>query len=228
MKHKGYRWFFVNLSTFARNYIYVFCTSDLSKRLIGTPTSCIYPFIMDKTAEQIRSKLDRPIVMIGLMGAGKTDMGGRLAKALGLNFVDSDDIITERAEGLMPTEVFQQMGEEHFRKLEREVIRDILAGPVQVVSTGGGAMMQPQTAELVWAGALSIWLKANIDTYLARIGNPASRPMLHGGDPKAIMEDLIKRRYPVYEKASMVVDANGDKKTVLNNCLAALNEYYDR
>ncbi len=151
--------------------------------------------------------VDRPIVLVGLMGAGKTTVGRRLAASLRLPFVDADEEI-EKAAGLKIAEIFAMHGEEEFRRGERRVIARLLHGPPQVLATGGGAFMNDETRALVLAHATSVWLRADLDVLMRRVEKRDNRPLLKQGDPRATMERLMAERYPIYGEADLVVDSN--------------------
>lgn len=150
--------------------------------------------------------LERSIVLVGLMGAGKSCIGRRLAARLGLPFTDADSEI-EAAAGCSIEDIFEHHGEAAFRDGERRVIQRLLAGPVQVVSTGGGAFMDARTRAEIRARGLSVWLRADLDLLLKRTSRRNNRPLLKRGDPRAILAGLIRDRYPVYAEADVVVDS---------------------
>ena len=150
--------------------------------------------------------LERSIVLVGLMGAGKSCIGRRLASRLGLSFTDADGEI-EAAAGCSIEDIFALHGEAAFRDGERRVIRRLLAGPVQVVSTGGGAFMDPRTRAEIRARGVSVWLRADLELLLKRTGRRNNRPLLKRGDPRVILDGLIRERYPVYAEADVVVDS---------------------
>ena len=166
--------------------------------------------------------VDRPIVLVGLMGAGKTTVGRRLAVALGLPFVDADDEI-ERAAGLPVAEIFARHGEPDFRSGERRVIKRLLEGPVQVLATGGGAFVDAETRALVRDRATSIWLRADIDVLMRRVEKRDNRPLLRQANPREVMERLMAERYPIYAEADLTVDSNnGPHSTSVLHVLQAL------
>lgn len=166
--------------------------------------------------------VDRPIVLVGLMGAGKTTVGRRLAAVLGLPFVDADEEI-ERAAGLPVSEIFERHGEPEFRRGERRVIERLLQGPPHVLATGGGAFMDPDTRALVREKGISIWLRADIDVLMRRVEKRDTRPLLRGDNPRAVMERLIAERYPVYAEADVTVESNnGPHGAAVVQVLAAL------
>jgi shikimate kinase len=150
----------------------------------------------------------RSIVLIGLMGAGKTTIGRRLAAQLGLPFFDADHEI-EAAAGCSVTEIFERHGEPAFRDGERKVIARLLDGPRHVLATGGGAFMNLQTRTLIREKGLSVWLRADLDLLMDRVSRRGNRPLLKTDDPRATMERLMRERYPVYAEADLVVDSTG-------------------
>jgi len=165
------------------------------------------------------------IVMVGLMGAGKTSIGRRLAAQIGLPFVDADEEI-ERAAGNTIEDIFEHLGEANFRAGERRVIARLLDGPPIVLATGGGAFMDPQTRERIAASAISVWLRADIDTLVRRTARRSDRPLLKNGDPREILLRLIDQRYPVYQQADIIVDsADGPPEETLQQVLDALEAY---
>lgn len=155
---------------------------------------------------EVSLRLVRPVVLIGLMGAGKTSVGTRLAEMLGAPFRDSDAEI-ERAANLSVPEIFARYGEAHFRDGERKVIRRLLAEGPQVLATGGGAFMNPQTRALIAEKAVSVWLRADLDLLVHRTAGRTHRPLLNRGDPRAILAGLMAERYPVYALADVAVDS---------------------
>lgn len=159
----------------------------------------------------IGEDLDRPVVMVGMMGAGKSAIGRRLAQRLGLPFVDADAEI-ERAAGCSIAEIFEKHGEAVFRDGERRVIARLLVGPVGVLATGGGAFMDPETRARISAAAISVWLKADLDTLVERVGRRNHRPLLQNGEPREILAKLMAERYPVYAEADITVET-GDAPT---------------
>jgi shikimate kinase len=152
--------------------------------------------------------LERSIVLVGLMGAGKSTVGRRLAAALRLPFHDADQEI-ETAAGCSISDFFDRYGEAAFRDGERKVIRRLLDGPRHVLATGGGAFMDPTTRALIKEKGLSVWLRANIDLLMERVTKRPTRPLLKNDDPRATMERLMAERYPIYAEADITVDSNG-------------------
>jgi shikimate kinase len=150
--------------------------------------------------------LPRTLVLVGLMGAGKTAIGRRLAGRFGLPFVDADHEIEEAA-GCSVEDIFERYGEPAFRDVERRVIARLLHQPVHVLATGGGAFMDERTRALIAERGISLWLRADLDLLLARTGRRTDRPLLKTGDPREVMERLMAEREPVYAGADVVVDS---------------------
>ena len=175
-----------------------------------------------KVAETHRFVPSRTIVVVGLMGAGKSKVGRRLALRLGLPFFDSDREI-ETAAGETIEEIFANRGERVFRAGERRVIARLLAQPVHVLATGGGAFMDPATRELVARRGVSLWLCADLDVLVSRVLRRSNRPLLKQGDPRVILAELIERRYPLYAGADVVVDSGeGSPEATVTRAIAAL------
>jgi shikimate kinase len=158
-------------------------------------------------ARAIRSALGgRAIVMIGLMGAGKSAIGKRLAAWLELPFSDADQEI-ERAAGRTISDIFAENGESYFRDGERRVLARLLAEGPKVLATGGGAFMNPETRARIAEAGISVWLRADLDTLMQRVMRRDNRPLLKAPDPRAVMQKLIAERYPVYAEADLVIDS---------------------
>lgn len=153
----------------------------------------------------------RAIVLVGMMGAGKTAVGRRLARRLGVPFRDADHEIEEAA-GCSVADIFERHGEAAFRDGEARVIARLLDGPRMVIATGGGAFMNAETRARIRARAVSIWLRADVDTLVKRTARREHRPLLRDGDPRRILERLARERNPVYAEADLVVDT-GDGPT---------------
>ncbi len=148
----------------------------------------------------------RSIVLIGLMGAGKTAVGRRLANRLELPFIDADTEI-EVAAGQTIPEIFAEHGEAYFRQGERKVIARLLDGGPQVLATGGGAYMNADTRANIKAHGISIWLKAELRVLLKRVGRRDNRPLLSASDPETVMKKLMTERYPIYAEADITVES---------------------
>ncbi len=146
----------------------------------------------------------RPLILVGMMGAGKTTVGRRLAARLGRRFLDSDEEIEKAAQMTIP-EIFAQRGEPEFRAGEMRVISRLLKENDLVLATGGGAFVNPETRALVKSGAVSVWLKADLDVLFERVSRRSNRPLLKTADPRGTLEKLIEDRYPIYAEADITV-----------------------
>jgi shikimate kinase len=167
----------------------------------------------------------KTIALVGLMGAGKSSIGRRLGQALGLPFIDADSEI-ESAAGASIEEIFARDGEAVFRNGERRVIARLLDGPAQVLATGGGAFMDPITRGLIRERAISVWLRADLETLLVRVSRRNNRPLLTAGDPRAVLARLIDERYPVYAEADITIDTvEGPPEATLAKVIAALERF---
>lgn len=156
----------------------------------------------------------RSIVLVGLMGAGKTAIGRKVATALGLTFIDSDQEIEDVSRMSIP-ELFELYGEPEFRALEQRVIARVLEGGPQILSTGGGAYMNDHTREAIASNAVSVWLKADIDLLMERVSKKQNRPLLKNDNPRAVLERLMNERYPVYALADLTVVTRDERKEVI-------------
>ncbi|MCY4394921.1 MAG: shikimate kinase [Rhodospirillaceae bacterium] len=159
---------------------------------------------MTTNSDTSRLRPERTIVLVGLMGVGKSAVGRRLAKRFDLPFIDADAEI-EAAAGSTIEEFFEQHGEAAFRAGERRVIARLLEGEPHILATGGGAFMDPETRSLVKARGISIWLNADLDTLVERVSRRNNRPLLKNGDMKQILSDLMAERNPVYAEADITV-----------------------
>jgi len=162
---------------------------------------------MTARAEAIRSALGtKSIVMVGLMGCGKSSVGRRLSQILNLPFIDADEEI-EAAAGKTINEIFADHGESHFRDGERKVIARLLMHGPQVLATGGGAFMNPETRQTIKKTAVSVWLRADLPVLMRRVMRRDNRPLLKNVDPEARMRELMAEHYPIYAEADVVVDS---------------------
>ena len=165
---------------------------------------------------------NRTVVLVGLMGAGKTNIGRRLAARLDLPFFDSDCEI-EAAAGETIEEIFRNRGEAVFRDGERRVIARLLDQPTHVLATGGGAFMDPVTRAIIVCRGVSVWLRADIEVLLARVSRRSNRPLLKEGNPRAVLTELIDRRYPVYAETDITIDSgDGPPDLTATRTIAAL------
>ncbi len=171
------------------------------------------------------ARLDRSVVLIGLMGAGKTSIGRILAERLGLPFVDADAEI-ERAAGATIEEIFARDGEAVFRSGERRVIERLLAGPPAIIATGGGAFMDASTRATVRERGISVWLKADLETLVKRTARRGGRPLLAQGDPREVLARLMAQRYPIYGEADVTVETGEEPaESVTDAVIAALEAH---
>lgn len=169
---------------------------------------------------------NRPIALVGLMGVGKTTIGRRLANRLGRPFLDADAEV-EAAAGRTVAEIFADFGEAAFRDGERKVIARLLEEPAPIVlALGGGAFMDPDTRALIKTHALSVWLRADVDTLFERVmRKPGQRPLLETDDPKGVLERLHAERSPVYAQADIIVASDAvSHDTTVQRLIDALHE----
>lgn len=167
----------------------------------------------------------RTVALVGLMGAGKTTVGRRLAQALRLPFADADEAIVEAA-GQSIEEIFAQRGECEFRRGERQVISRLLDGPPHVLATGGGAFIDPRTRALMKERAISIWLKAPLDVLMRRVSKRDTRPLLKEEDPQAVMRRLLAEREPFYAEADITIETGaGPHNTAVLAIIEALRAH---
>lgn len=171
----------------------------------------------------------RSVVLVGMMGAGKTAVGKRLALRLGLAFRDADAEIEAAAQKTIP-EIFEVEGEAFFRDKERRVVARLLGdGAPLVLATGGGAYMNAQTREAIRSGAVSIWLRAELDVLMRRVRRKANRPLLKTADPEGTLKALMEARYPVYALADVtVMSRDVPQDVVLDDVLRALDAHLSR
>ena len=168
----------------------------------------------------------RSVVFVGLMGAGKTAIGRKVAGMLSLPFIDSDHEIESVSRMSVP-ELFEHYGEAEFRALEQRVILRLLEGGPQVLSTGGGAFMNAQTRAGIAARGVSIWLRAELDLLMERVSKKQNRPLLKDPDPRAVLERLMGERYPVYAAADITVQTREERKeTIAAEAVAALESHF--
>ena len=170
---------------------------------------------MAKTAHRLISHLDgRSLVLVGLMGAGKSTIGKRVATMLELPFHDADYEIEQAARMTIP-ELFESYGEPAFRDLERRVILRLLKDGPMVLATGGGAYMNEETRKAIAEKGISIWLHAELDVLIERVSHRQNRPLLQRPDPRAFMEKLMAERYPVYALADIRVSSRKTRRDVV-------------
>lgn len=180
-------------------------------------------------AEQLAERLEgRPLVLVGMMGAGKTTVGRRLAARLNRHFLDSDEEIEKAAQMTIP-EFFEHHGEPEFRAGETRVIARVLKEHNVVLATGGGAFVHGETRALVKDEAISVWLKAEADILFERVSRRSNRPLLKTANPRATLEKLIEERYPIYAEADVtVVSREVPQDVVASDIVNAVLAYLER
>ena len=173
----------------------------------------------------IKNIIDRPITLIGIMGAGKTTLGKRLARQLNLEFFDSDIEIEDFAGCTIKT-IFERQGEQAFRNIEQKVLAQLLSGSNRVIATGGGAFINPDTRLLIKEKTISIWLKTNLNLAMSRVEGRDKRPLLNNVDIRKKLDQIINQRNPIYAEADITIDSeNIPHDQMLNKLLYALAEY---
>lgn len=156
--------------------------------------------------KNVKARLRQTVVLIGMMGAGKTAVGGALARMLGVPFIDSDDAI-EKAANMSIAEIFARDGEAFFRRKESQVLARLMAGPPAVLSTGGGAFLAEENRRIIAARGVSVWLKADLELLWSRVRGRNTRPLLRTSDPRGTLAALLAARAPVYALADITVEA---------------------
>lgn len=178
----------------------------------------------DKIAALAR-RIDRPVVLVGMMGVGKTSVGRKLASVLRLEFVDADEEI-ERAAQMSIAEMFDQFGEAYFRDGERRVIARMIERGRRVIATGGGAFINPQTRTLILDRAVTVWLDSDIEVLLARVSRKSNRPLLRDGDPREVLTRLKTERESAYAEAQIHVNSGpGPHNRVVDIILKGLDAW---
>ncbi len=172
--------------------------------------------------------LPKTLVLVGLMGAGKSSIGWRIAQKLGIPFNDSDQEV-ERAAGCSVADIFETWGEKAFRDAERRVIKRLLSAQIQIISTGDGAFIDDESRELIKENAISLWLRADPEILYERVSRRDTRPLLFEGDAKEILEEMIEKRYPIYAEANLMVESNDDAhEATVERVIEVLKNYiYD-
>lgn len=197
----------------------------VSKEIVNGPMSEQVLTLAESLKDKARAALgQRNLVLVGLMGAGKSSVGRLVAQQLGIPFVDTD-VEIERVSRMTITELFAAYGEQEFRALETRVIKRLLKGGPRVVSTGGGAFINESTRLHVKRGSLSVWLKADLDVLWDRINKRDTRPLLKTENPKQTLENLMNTRYPIYAEADLtVLSLDVGKEIIVKEILAAIAE----
>ena len=172
-------------------------------------------------------RVDRPIVLVGLMGAGKSTVGRRLARRLNLGFVDSDEEI-EQSAGFGIAEIFERFDEAFFRDLERRTMARLVAGSPKVIAAGGGAFLDAGVRALVLERCLAIWIEARADILAQRLSGSDRRPLLKQGEPALALARLAEQRNPIYAEAHLAVDGECAAADVVDRILDALERRSER
>lgn len=215
-------WRFQGSVSTAGNAFNVVDTSAPGLCRIATPDLKSY---LMSTVKTEKPKLEKSVVLVGLMGAGKSCIGKRLAGKLGVEFVDAD-VEIESAADCTIDEIFARFGEQAFRDGERRVIQRLLEDGPRVIATGGGAFMNAETRENVRQSAISIWLKADLDVLLERVSRRNNRPLLKKGDKRETLERLMAERYPFYAEADIEVGTGNESPDVtIRKVIAALDQF---
>ena len=179
----------------------------------------------NKQIAKSQLQLKRPVVLVGLMGAGKTTVGRRLASQLEVDFIDSDNEIAEAA-GCSISDIFDIYGEDVFRDLEKRVMTRLLNKKACIIATGGGAFIQPHIREQILDKATAVWLNATLDVLIERVSRRDTRPLLKTGDKKVIMQRLLEERYPIYQQAHLHIDSNeASHEVVVDAILEGLHQW---
>ena len=173
-------------------------------------------------------KLDKTLVLVGMMGAGKTSVGRRLAGVLGVPFRDAD-VEIETAAGCTINEIFERFGEPAFRSGERKVIARLLTDPPHILAAGGGAFVDEETRNRIKESAVSIWLRAPLDLLIQRVLRKDTRPLLRNTDSRATLERLLREREPIYAQADIVIESDeGPHDVVVKRIISALDDRRSR
>ena len=176
--------------------------------------------------ESYHGPFQKPIVLVGLMGAGKTSIGRKLAGRMRVPFVDADQEL-EKAAGCTITEFFEKFGEKEFRRGEKRVIARLLKSWPCVLATGGGAFMDLETRAMIKNTAVSVWLNADLDTLDIRLARRTGRPLLQTKNPRATLQSLMEKRYPIYAEADMIVETiNGSVDVTVDKVYESIIDYF--
>ncbi len=179
----------------------------------------------DSEIARISNMIDRPIVLVGLMGAGKSTVGKRLAAMLGREFVDADDAIEQAAQRSI-SEIFDEFGEAYFRDGERRVIARLIEDHAGVIATGGGAFVNAETRALILDSTIAVWIDCEIETLVERTSRRNSRPLLRNGDPKEILSRLSRERAPHYREAHVrVLSEDGPHADTANSIIEGIGAW---
>ncbi|MBK5264863.1 MAG: shikimate kinase [Alphaproteobacteria bacterium] len=180
---------------------------------------------MQRNLKSLNPAINCPIVLVGMMGVGKSTVGRRLAARLSLPFIDADDEI-EQAAGMNIADIFERFGEAHFRDGERRVIARLMDGAPKVIATGGGAFIQDDTREGILSHAITVWLDADIDILVDRVSRREGRPLLAGKDPRTVLTELAAERNPVYALAPIHIKSiTAPHDATVDKIMKALEEW---
>lgn len=185
------------------------------------------PRLSSQEIDDLARRIKRPVVLIGMMGVGKSSVGKRLATVLHCPFLDADDEIEKSAQMTIP-EIFAAYGEEHFRDGERRVIARLIEdnGGRTIIATGGGAFCNPQTRALILERSIAVWLDSDVDTLVERTSRKGNRPLLQNGDPHEILSRLREERRPVYSQAPIhVLSGNGPHGKTVARVMKGIGEW---
>ena len=179
--------------------------------------------------EALARRIDRPVVLVGMMGVGKSSVGRKLAGLLHMPFIDADEEI-ERAAQMSISEIFAQYGEPYFRDGERRVIARLLDGPVEqrrkIIATGGGAFVNEETRALILRDGIAVWLDSDVDILVERVGRKDTRPLLRGGNPRDIIARLKADRESAYAQAPIhVISTSGPQSRTVSKVLKGIEEW---
>lgn len=181
--------------------------------------------LTDDDIARIANAIDKPIVLVGLMGAGKSSVGRRLSAMLGSDFVDADDAIEDAAQRSI-AEIFDEFGEDYFRDGERRVIARLIEESHGIIATGGGAFVDTDTRALILKSAIAVWIDCDIDILVERTARRNTRPLLRDGDPKQILTDLFTKREPFYKQAQVrVMSKDGPHGDTATAILKAIDQW---
>lgn len=179
----------------------------------------------DDDIVRVAARIDRPVVLVGLMGAGKSTVGRRLAAMLGREFIDADEAIEEAAQRSV-AEIFDEFGEAYFRDGERRVIARLIDENSGVIATGGGAFVDDETRAVILKRSVAVWIDVDIDTLVERTSRRNTRPLLRDGDPKTILTDLLEKREQFYAQAQIRVKSeNGPHTDTARAIIEAIDQW---
>lgn len=183
------------------------------------------PPLPERDIAAIAARITRPVVLVGLMGVGKTTVGRKIAALLARDFVDADEAIVEAAQRSIP-EIFETFGEAYFRDGERRVIARLIEEEHGVIATGGGAFVDPSTRALILERGIAVWIDCDIETLVERTARRGNRPLLQNGNPREILTRLAHERAPSYAQAHIrVVSENGPHTDTAHAIIEAIDQW---